>query len=78
MGRFCYPTATSGIIQVPRASGARKQSRCIDLYCGQMRVSGCNNSYEPVMSAGATAKMCAGQLAHIVRVMRSFFLFYID
>ncbi len=28
MGRLCYPTQHPGRIQVPRASGARKLSRC--------------------------------------------------
>src|SRR4030042_2668364 len=28
MGRLCYPTRAPGRVQVPRASGARKLSRC--------------------------------------------------
>jgi len=28
MGRLCYPTLHPGRIQVPRASGAKKLSRC--------------------------------------------------
>jgi len=52
-----------------KLSRSQKSVTVQEFNCGQVRVSGCMNSYKFVLRAGVKAKMCAKQLTHIVRVM---------
>ena len=52
----------TGAVSRYNLSRSYKFVKVQDLNCGQMRVSGCNNHYESVLSAGAKAKSVTNNL----------------
>jgi len=54
--------AGTGAVSRYKLSRSQKFVKVQDLNCGQMRVSGCNNHYKFVLSAGAKAKSVTNNL----------------
>jgi len=54
--------AGTGAVSRYNADRNQKLVKVQDLNCGQMRVSGCNNHYESILSAGAIAKSVTNNL----------------
>ncbi len=60
--------AGTGAVSRYNLSRSQKFVKVQDLYCGQMRVSGCNGNYKFVLGAGAKAKSVTNNL-HILSVL---------
>ena len=54
--------AGTGAVSRYKLSRSQKFVKVQDFNCGQMRVSGCNNHYKFVLSAGAKAKSVTNNL----------------
>jgi hypothetical protein len=54
--------ASTGAVSLYNLSRSQKFITMQDFKCGLMRVSGCNNRYESVLSAGAKAKSVTNNL----------------
>jgi len=59
-------------------SRSQKSVTVQDLYCGQMRVSGCNGHYKFVLRAGAKAKSVTNNLPILSVLAFRLFYFHID
>ena len=69
--------AGTGAVSRYKLSRSQKFVKVQDLNCGQMRVSGCNNHYKFVLSAGAKAKSVTNNLP-ILSVLQLAFYFKIQ
>jgi hypothetical protein len=71
--------AGTGAVSRYNLSRSQKSVMVQDLYCGQMRVSGCRNCYESVSSAGAKAKTVTNNLPILsVLAVRAFIYYFIS
>ena len=69
--------AGTGAVSRYNLSRSRESVKVQDLYCGQMRVSGCNNHYKFVLSAGSKAKTVTNNLPILSVLAVAFILCYL-
>jgi hypothetical protein len=62
LSRYRIFVIGTGAVSRYNLSRSQRTVTVQDLYCGQMRVSGCKNHYESVLSAGAKAKSVTNNL----------------